>query len=371
MKRIKIIQLVHSMGMAGAEKVVYSIIKNLDKTKFSFYVYCLDFIGELGKRLLEEGVEVVTLDRMPGVDFNLTKKLARVLKENNIDIVHAHQYTPYFYGATAAMFNRKCKVIFTEHGRHQPDYIHIKRVIYNQFLNLGTNSITGVSRFSKDSLVKYEKLPANKIKVIYNGVSINKNNIPTIDKQAKMQELGLKDSETIIAMIGRFSLIKNHKMLLKAFQRVLKEMPDVKLVLIGEGPTKQECECLARDLNILKHILFTGLREDLSELLQVFDICVLSSDAEAMSLFLLESMAAGLPVIATEGGGNPEIVINGETGVLVPPKDYKAFANAIIDLAKDSKKRQQMGKAGRDRVSKFFNLDNMLAEYEKLYLALN
>ena len=369
MKKVKIMQVIHSMGVAGAEKIVYEIIKHLNKERFSFSVCCLDFSGELGKSLQEGGTEIFVLDRKPGIDFSIIKRLAGILKKNDIDIVHTHQYTPYFYGATAAILYGKCKIIFTEHGRPQPDYMRFKRVLYNQFLNLYTNRITGVSRFSKNSLIKYEQLPPDKIKIIHNGVIVGRNNIVG-DVQGKRYELGINNSETAVAMIGRFYPIKNHKMLLKAFQGALKEVPDMKLVLVGEGPTKKECENLAYNLGIAGHVIFLGLRKDVSALLQIFDICVLSSDIEAAPLSVLEAMAAGLPAIATDAGGNPEIIINGLTGVLVPPNNDIEFSKAIISLAKDPEKRKKMGQAGKNRVEQFFNLENMLEEYERLYLNL-
>lgn len=370
MKTLNIMQIVHSMGTAGAEKVVYDIVNNLKGDKFSFSICCLDFIGDLGKQLIDKGIEVFSLDRKPGVDFKLINRLKRILKEQEVDIIHAHQYTPYFYGATAKALSGKCKVIFTEHGRHQPDKVRLKRVIYNQFLNFYTDKITGVSEFSKDSLVKYEKLPAAKIEVIYNGIDPEKYNEAN-DKKEKRKELGItKENETLVAMVGRFSPIKNHKMLLAAFKDVLKEAPDTKLALIGDGSLKKECEQLASRLGIQDHILFTGKRENVPELLPAFDICVLSSNAEAASIFLLEAMAAGRPVIATEAGGNPEIVLQDQTGLLVPPKDPVKFAEAMMKLIQNPEKREKMGEAGRERLKSLFNLNKMLKGYEDLYLNL-
>ena len=369
-KKLKIMQVVHCMDIAGTEKVVYSIVRNLSKERFSFSVCCLDFIGKLGERLIEEGFEVISLNRKPGVDFTLIKKLIRILKERRIDIVHAHQYTPYFYGATAAVLSGRRKVIFTEHGRHQPDRSRLKRVVYNQFLNLFTSRITGVSNFSKDSLVRYEKLPARKIKVIYNGISPQGFEI-SLDREAKRRELGIEQDEVVVGMIGRFDPVKNHRMLLAAFRDVVKQIWGAKLLLIGDGPLKKECKESAAELDIDDYVVFLGQRNDVPQILQVIDIFVLSSITEATSLTLLEAMAAGLPVIAMDVGGNPEIVLRDQTGILVPPRNYIELAKAIVSLIRDPEKRKRMGEAGKRRAKALFSIDRMLEEYAQIYLGTN
>ena len=368
-RKLHVMQILHSMGLAGAEKVVYDLVTSLDGGCFKFSICCLDFTGELGERLIEEGFEVISLNRKPGVDFTLIRKLIRILKDRQIDIVHAHQYTPYFYGATAAILSGRCKIIFTEHGRHQPDRIRLKRAIYNQFLNLFTDRITGVSNFSKDSLVKYEKLPARKIKVIYNGIDPDEFEV-SLDREAKRKELGIEQDEVVVGMIGRFDPIKNHLMLLRAFYKVLKHISGAKLLLIGDGLLKENCEKFASELGIGDRVVFLGRRRDVPELLRTFDIYVLSSIAEATSLTLLEAMAAGLPVIAIDAGGNPEIVMNDRTGILISPGNYREFAKATVSLIQDPEKRKRMGEAGIRRVKALFSIDRMLKEYEDLYLRL-
>jgi len=357
------------MDIAGAEKVVYSIVKGLDNEKFSFSICCLDFIGELGKRLIKEGVEVISLDRKPGIDIALIRKLIRILKDQQIDVVHTHQYTPYFYGATAAMLSGRRKIIFTEHGRHQPDRVRAKRAIYNQFLNLFTSEITGVSNFSKDSLVRFERLPARKIDVIYNGINLGEFKI-SVDREAKRMEIGMDRDEIAIGMIGRFDPVKNHSLLLEAFKEVIKNIPKAKLLLIGDGPLRESLQSTVYSLQLERNVIFLGIRRDIPQVLQALDIYCLSSIAEATSLTLLEAMAVGLPVVATDAGGNPEIVLRDQTGILVSPSNYIEFAKAIITLAQDSEKRRRMGEAGKKRVKSLFTMNKMLGQYENLYLSL-
>lgn len=365
---INILQVVHCMDVAGTERVVYSIVKNLDRKKFSFSICCLDYIGELGEQLIKQGFRVFCLGRRPGTDISLVRRLVRIIKEQKIDIMHAHQYTPYFYGATAAILSGKRKIIFTEHGRHQPDRVRPKRVICNQFLNLFTSKITGVSNFSKDSLVKYERLPARNIDVIYNGIRSEDFEV-AIDRETKRREFGACNGEVVVGMIGRFDPIKNQRMLLAAFRDVVKDVSPAKLVLVGDGQTKKGCEDLVHDLGIEKSVRFLGRRSDVAELLSAFDIYVLPSVAEASSLTLLEAMAAGLPIVTTHAGGNSETVVKDKTGLLTSPGDSSEFARAIITLIKDPEKRRRMGEAGRGRLESSFTASKMLEEYENLYLS--
>ncbi len=367
-KEINIAHILHSMNVAGAEKVVYDIATGLNGT-FKFSVFCLDSVGPLGEELMQRGVKVKALGRKTGVDFSLIRRLAGEIKENKIDIIHAHQYTPYFYGATAAMLSGRCKVIFTEHGRHYPDRRKLKRTIFNQFLNLFTHSITGVSEFSKNSLVDYESFPKNKIKVIYNGIQPQLFDL-NIDIETKKKELGLDPKDKIIGIIARLEPVKSHAMLLRAFAQVIKGVAQAKLLIVGDGKLRAELEDLTKILNINNNVKFLGVRRDIPELLKIFDVFVLSSLSEAASVTLLEAMAAGVPIVATNVGGNPEIVLEGKTGFLVPRGDDKAMAKALIEVLSNPGKAKDMELAGKQRVNELFTLDKMLNSYSDLYRKL-
>src|SRR5262249_35811791 len=140
---------------------------------FRTSVCCLDALGEFGEELRGRGVEIQVLTRRPGVDFGLVWRLRRLYQEMRVDIVHAHQYTPYFYAATACLLRPPMKVVFTEHGRESPDRLRPKRAAYNRLLRMVTSSYTAVSEFTRESLVAFERMPSSKIRVIYNGVELD------------------------------------------------------------------------------------------------------------------------------------------------------------------------------------------------------
>ena len=331
---IKVLQVVHSMPVAGTEKLVYDMIK-LFPDHLSFAVCCLDNLGVLGDELKKDNIPIFCVDRQPGRDWSLPSRIARIVKDLNIDIIHAHQYTPFFYSALSRYVTPSPKLVFTEHGRHFPDIDKLKRKLFNQILNVVTNQVTGVSRFSCNQIVKYEWLPRRKMKVIYNGIDLERfKNLK--DKNELVKELEIDPACRVVGYVGRLHPIKDPLMLIRAFAEVRHELENVMLLIIGDGEMSQDCKELASELKIAENVKFLGLRRDIPDLLQVIDVLVLSSLTEATSVTLLEGMASGLPIACTEVGGNPEIVVHNETGLLSPREDFEALGKNLIKLIKDS-----------------------------------
>ncbi len=370
MRKINIMHVLHHMKMGGAEHVVYDMVQALDKDKFDVSICCLDSLGILGEELISKGYKVFVLNRKPGIDFKVSFKLARLYKELNIDIVHSHQYTPYFYAANAAIL-RRVKLIFLEHGRHQPDKVRIKRVIYNFFLRPFTNVIVTNSIALKEALIKYEKMPVNAIEVIPNGVKLKEFDIIfQIDRDSKRAELGLGKDDIVAGMVARLHPIKDHFTLVKAFKKVVQQEPKAKLLIAGTGELYSEIEKLINKLMLQNSVKLLGYYEDLFGFLRSLDIFVLASISESAPISILEAMATGLPVVATDVGGVREMVIDNETGILVPPKDVDALAEALLNIIKDPIKRKKMSNMGRKRVEEVYSFEDMIHKYEQLYMSL-
>ncbi len=366
---IHIMQVLHTLEVGGAEKLAYDISNSFDKS-FQFSFFCLDALGYLSNLIKQEGGNVYCFGRKDGWDFGLIKEFAELLTAKKVDIVHAHQYTPYFYAVLASFFSKRHpKVIFTEHGRHQPDKVRWKRVVFNKIFQHLTAAYTGVARFSKDCLVEFEKIPENKIDVIYNGIDLER--FPkTFDKDKIRKSLGFEADKTLVGIIARLDPIKNHSVLIEAISLLKNQFPDIQLIVVGEGPMLQELKNLVSTLAIDDTVIFTGLRKDVPRILMALDIFVLPSSTEAMSVTLLEAMSASLPVVATDVGGNQEVVIPHITGELVQPKDPHQLADAIESIISAPQKAEQMGKAGRERVEDMFTFDRMIEQYKKLYLKI-
>ncbi len=358
--------VVDNFAKGGAAVVVHNLIQHLDRSLFNPMLCCLDETGALGEELKASGVKVFCLNRQPGTDWGIIKKLRRIIKTERVDLIHAHQYTAFFYGGLAAISSRFKKLIFTEHGRHYPDQRNTKRVIVNQLMLPFTARIIAVSPAVKQSLITYEVMPGRRIEVIFNGIDCCKfkTNNHEINKK---KSLGLAPGDLVCGMIARLGTEKDQATLIKALPKVILKYPQARLLLIGDGPKKTELENLVRQLGLADKVIFTGSRRDIPELLAVLDIAVLATFYEGTSITLLEAMAAGKPVIASRVGGNPAVVEDGVTGFLVPVSDPEALADRLLQLFADEHLRKQMGNAGCRQVEEQFSLEQMVTNYEKLY----
>lgn len=373
---LRVMQLVLSLAIGGTERLVYDLVRQLDKGFVSPIVCCLDESGLFGEELRLNGYQVDTLNRKPGIDWRLIQQLNTIIRQEEIDVIHAHQYTPYFYGLMASLsrklsFSVKApKLVFTEHGRFYPDRKKFKRMLANPVLSLFTDEIVTISESTKSSLIKYENFPARRIKVVYNGIELSRFS-PKIDPVARKQALGLSPDASVIGIVARLDPIKNHVMLLRAFKRVLNQIPDTYLLIVGDGPEERKLKTLADSTDVVDKTIFLGARSDVAELLHIFDVFALSSFSEGTSVTLLEAMGAGLPIVATRVGGNPEVIKDQESGYLVENDNDQEMAAMLIKLLQDPQMRQKMGQVGQKRAQTMFSLDKMVNAYTSLYLKVS
>ena len=222
----------------------------------------------------------------------------------------------------------------------------------------------------KDQMVQQENLPSEKIEVIYNGIDFSGYQEALKDKSLRV-ELGIVDGTPLVGLIANFNFeIKGHVYFLGAAKKILEKVPNVKFVLVGDGPLRPRYEEVAQELNLNNNVYFLGKRADVPTIISNLDVSVLSSTNEGLSNVILESMAAGKPVVATNVGGSPEMVVNAVTGYLVPPADSQSMANAITNLLENRDKAMAMGSAGQKIVQKKFTIEAMVKSYEKLYKSL-
>lgn len=370
---VHILQVVHGLAIGGTQRVVCDLARAFNGDEFRTSVCCLDEVGELGEQLQKEGVGVYLLGRRAGLDFSLVRRLRVLYRQEQISIVHAHQYTPYFYAATAALGAKLTPVIFTEHGRHWPDRLRIKRALANRFLRITTPAYTAVSDFSRQSLIRYEKIPGSAIRVIYNGIRLNGARRDIDDRERVRREAAINSQDLLILSVGRLDPIKDFAILIRAFSSVVKEMPNSFLWIAGDGDAtyKQSLEQLVGELGLSQNVKFLGTRRDVDSLLDACDLFALSSITEASSMTVLEAMAMRRAVLATRTGGNPELVIPGDTGMLVPVGDVSAMAAAMLRLLKDPEQRKRMGRNGSQKVKQNFSWDLSLAQYRDLYRSIS
>jgi len=368
-RRPNLAYVVNSLNAGGTEKLVVDMSLAFAE-EYNLLVICLDEPGKWAASLRERGIEVVCLWRQPGLDLSMPLKLARCLRAAGTNIIHAHQCTPWFYGALSRLYYRAPALILEEHGRFYPEISNWKRALVNRWLiRRLTHRFVAVSADIRHRLEAYEGLDSGQIQVIYNGISAPDPLLPG-ERDALRASFGAGPADFVVGTVGRFDAIKNLPMLVQAVARAQREVPRVRGVLVGDGPVMPAIRDLVVSTGMGKSIHLTGFRGDAGKVTQCMDLFVLSSLSEGTSMALLEAMAAGVPAAVTAVGGNPEIVLDGVTGWTVPTKDVDALARAIVSAASDDERRSAIADAGRQRYVGQFTRRHMIDGYRTLYRQL-
>lgn len=359
-------QLLHSLKVGGAEVLAARLARRLAHA-YRFVFICLDELGPLGEELRREGFAVEVAERRPGTDWRLPLRLARLMRQQHVELIHAHQYTPFIYGIGSRLLYRKPPVLFTEHGRFFPDNPRRKRLIANWLLLERRDRVVGVGEAVRQALIRNEGIPERRVGLIYNGVPLDRFVGHEGEREAVRRELSLSPGDFVVVMIARLDPVKDHCTAVRAIGELATRGPNVRLVLVGDGPERVRVEALVRELGLNGRVLLLGIRSDVPRLLGAADAAMLSSVSEGIPLTLIEAMASGLPVVSTRVGGVPEVVLEEQTGLLAPPGDSATLAAQLLRLAADAPLRRRMGEAGRQRAQAVFSEDRMLAEYDRLY----
>ena len=362
---LRVLHLTFNMGIGGTEQVIRQLVSGMDAGEASNEILCIDGqVGPMGEQLRETGIPVTSVARQPGFDRALIRAIRGRLREGGFDIVHCHQYTPWVYGWFAAL-GTPAKVVFTEHGRFYPDRYRYKAALINPLMARTTSSIVAISAATRLALARYEFMPRSRIRVVYNGIEPLQPDSDTVHQLRR--ELDLPETAFIVGTVSRLDSIKNQAMMLRAFARFLEDCPNAWLLIVGDGPERDNLEVLASHLNISHRVSFTGFVNNPVNHLALMDVFLLSSHSEGTSMTLLEATSLGIPALVTSVGGNPEIVSEGVNGLLTPPDDGRAFARAMIELWKKPALRKQLGQGGQKRFGERFSREVMVAAYQQIY----
>lgn len=339
----------------GEQQVVY-LVEELQSRGHSNFVVCQP------KSVLEKKVSSLKIPVFPLLmrgewDLIAAIKLARIIKKNNIQILHLHTAHAHTLGLFAAKFNPACKVIVSR----RVDFHIRSRFKYNR---RGIDKIITVSERIRQVLIE-DKIKSDKIVAVHSGVDLERfNKIKTNDYFYK--EFDLDRNVPVVGIVAALAPHKDHHNFLYAAKMVKKNYPQAKFLIVGEGTLENELKVLTQRLGLEKEVVFTGFRKDSLEIISTFDVFVLSSCLEGMGSVLLEAMALAKPIVATRTGGIPEVVLNGVTGILVPPKNSGELADGIIQLLKDNILAKEMGIKGKERVEDF-SKEKMVEKTEKIY----
>ncbi len=365
-RKIKIMQITHDLNYGGLQKLVVDISKNLDKSRYQVSVCVLREGGPLEEELLKEDIKIIKLPPANnGIDYLSFWKLFKIFREERPNIIHTHNTQPFVEGGIAAILAKTPVHVHTDHGRQFPDK---RRYMFAEWVfSHFANQMVAVSENLKKDISKYESISPDKIKVILNGIDGNKYK-NKIDKNKKRQELNIDNRyNPILGFVGRLSSEKGLTYLIKAMKNLVKEFPNILLLIVGDGGLLEELTQEAKALGLENNIRFLGPRPDINEILGILDVFVLPSLREGLPLVLLEAAAASLPIIATEVGGNKQVVTDGINGFIVKPGDVISLYNAIKQLIIDEGMRKEFGCKSFDLFINNFTIDKMIKEYETIY----
>jgi glycosyltransferase involved in cell wall biosynthesis len=359
--------VLHVMQVAGAEVLTRELCRRL-AGRVVPTIFCLDAVGQLGEEMAREGIDLVCFGRHPGRDWGVGRRMAAAIRERGIDVVHAHQYSPFFYAAVAkALGPRRPRLILTEHGRPYPDRVGpLRRTVNRLVLDRFADAVTACCHFSARGLSKSDGFAGGRIEVIENGIEVDRYG-PASDKPGLKRKLGLEPDRRYVVHVARHHPVKDQRTLLRGFALAVPDLPAVDLLMAGDGPLRGDLEKLAVELRIPDRVKFLGIRSDVPDVMRAADVFALTSVSEAASLTLLEAMATGLPAVVTAVGGNPEIVRDEQEGLLFPRGDAAGCAAAFRRLFHDPVLAAKLGAAGRARVLERYRLDRTVEEYYRLY----
>lgn len=363
--RIRVLHVTFSMDFGGTEQVIAQLVRGLPEAEFVSLVACIDGnIGPMADAMRKQGVQVTALGRKPGLDWSLVRRLRDLVRRERIDVLHGHQYTPWFYAWLAAL-GTGAKVVFTEHGRFYPDHYRWKALWLNPVMALTSQAVVAISEATRLALARYEFIPQSRVQRIYNGIEPL---TPEPGRGARVREAqGIPGTAFVLGTVARLDRVKNQGMLLDAAARMMVEDGNVWLLLIGDGPERQNLEQRADALGIRERVRFTGFQQRPGDYMQAMDLFLLTSWTEGTSMTLLEAMSLGLPCVATAVGGNPEIVEDGVTGRLVPCDDAGALYRHLCELRASPDDLARMGQQGRARFQDRFTVTKMVDAYAGLY----
>lgn len=356
-----------SFEVGGLEKVVCDNILAFDRDKFGVEACCFDRIGDFANRLFDNHIEVHFLQRNQNhYDIFFPIKLSRLLRQKQIHLLHMHNGT-FFLGVQAGLLARTPVMVYTEHGR---PLVEPKVLIHMDRLSAYfVDKIISVSKELEEYLKNVVRLPAEKIVTLINGVDTERFK-KRIKSPKLLKEFCIDPDVKVIGTVSRLTEVKDQFTMIESFAAVKESYPKCILLLVGDGPMKSELVNMVERKSLKNCVIFAGKRNDISDVLNLFDIFLLTSLSEGTSISLLEAMSSGVTPIATKVGGNVSIVDDNLNGMLTSPKNTYELSNKLKYLLNNDDIRNHFSANARKKIRSCFSLEIMVRKYENLYLRL-
>ena len=373
---MRIIHIVESLDYGGLERMVVDMVRQQRNLGFTCKVISLFHAGIMAKNLEALDVEVTALNKINAQSkFKLLKQLREQIKVHDTDIIHTHNPTSHYY-ATVASIGLNYKVLInTRHGLGSRFALttkikHIKREIFYRLTFPFSHYLVAVSYASYNELIKRNIFRKKRSSVIYNGIfTADFQKVSENARKDLLEHFNLKHGDFIFGIVSRISTVKNHNFLIKVFHQLKQVKENVKLIIVGDGDPDL-VDSLRQSINqhgLTDCVHMLGARSDINIILSTFDCFILPSKVEGCSIALLEAAATGLPIIASEVGGNMDIIENRENGLLFPVNDSTACLEAMMNIMCDPEYAAKLGRNARTWVEENATVERMVENYNQLY----
>ncbi|MDQ1330095.1 MAG: hypothetical protein QG578_358 [Thermodesulfobacteriota bacterium] len=390
MEKIKVIHIITRLDKGGSAENTLLTVEGLDKKIYDILLVkglsiesgmTEDEAMAVEKSIRDaesKGVRILTVPGLvrkpdPFSDFKTFIELIKILRHEKPHIVHTHTSKAGILGRWAAFFAGVPIIIHTPHGHVFWGYFgRFKTSFYTILEKVAafiTDKIITLTEQEKNDHLRFRIAPMDKFSVVHSGIRLDGFSDPPVDPAVIRRKLGIPEKGLVIGTAGRHAAVKGQRYLIEAAVNITEAKPDTMFVFLGAGELSEELEDMALKLGVMEKVKFPGWRPDVAEVMSVFDLFVLPSLNEGMGRVLVEAMALGKPVVASNVGGIPDLVDHGKTGYLVPPGDVRSLSAAICDIIENPEKGKKMGENGKKKAAGY-SADAMVMKIDKLYRAL-
>ena len=386
---LRVMQVVSDLDVGGAQEVVRTLAENLSELG-CVAVVCTFRDGPLRSEIEQLGIPVeilpdrahsiVAFPRFLAETIQLRQELARIVRKYQIDVIQTHLLRSMDFLVLSLRSNRGPKIFWTfqnalfdlreEHLSENKWLFKPKRLSHHLLYQLGSHWVDGMVAVSDDVkksiLETMNGIPADKISVIPNSVDVSRYGQKT-NRQAFRKKLGFGETDHLMSMVATFKRQKGHIYLLEAAAELIPRFRDLHILLLGDGELRDEMQAMTQALNLEDNIHFLGTRSDVPEILAASDSFILPSLWEGLPMALVEAMASGLPIIATDVSGTRQVMVPGETGFLIPPGDPQEIIQAVTLLLTEPEYSEIMGTNARQRVMELWNAEKQARDIINLF----
>lgn len=369
MDKIRVLHLTKSEGFYGIERVILNLIENINSERFDT---CLGNLmndryshSELLEEVAKRGRKTFAIRCIKRIDIRSLRQLLSVLRKNEIDIVHCHEMKSRLYGLVASRA-LKLPIITTNHNWGKANRLVTTFGYLDLFYMRFFDRIIAVSKELRQRMLNFG-IPTKKISVIINGIDMREFKKTRNSAFGLKKSLGIRKGMRIVGSVGRLSKEKGYKYLLEAATKVLREIPDVCFLIVGDGPLRAELAQYAKALGIYDRVVFTGFRKDIKDFYSLMDVYALTSSMEGMPMAMMEAMATGVPVVAVNVGGISNIIRHNENGILLNSNDPGKLSESILYLLTNHIESAGIAANAKITIRQDHSAEKMAKQYEDMY----